>query len=88
MFVNSASRLQRPYGAREKSATTVVSVVKRFVADMGTSRAFRTDNGPECSNSVFVVFRNELGIRRESTAPYTPQQNGSVESAISCVFKA
>ena len=75
MFVDSASRLQRPYGEREKSAAAILSVVKRFVADMGVPRAFRTDNGTEYSNSMFVDFCNGLGIRREFTAPYTPQQN-------------
>ena len=88
MFVDSASRLQRPYGVQEKSAAAILSVVKRFVADMGFPRAFRTDNGTEYSNSMFVDFCNGLGIRREFTAPYTPQQNGPVESAISRAFKA
>ena len=88
MFVDSASRLQRPYGVREKSAAAILSVVKCFVADMGVPRAFRTDNGTEYSNSMFVDFCNGLGIRREFTAPYTPQQNGPVESAISRAFKA
>ena len=87
MFVDSASRLQRPYGVREKSAATILSVVKRFVADMGVPRAFRTDNGTEYSNSMFVDFCNGLGIRREFTAPYTPQQNGPGESAISRALK-
>ena len=88
MFVDSASRLQRPYGAREKSAVAIFSVGKRFVADMGIPRAFRTDNGTEYSNSMFVDFCNGLGIRREFTAPYTSQQNGRTESAISRAFKA
>ena len=88
MFVDSASRLQRPYGVREKSAAAILSVVKPFVADMGVPRAFRTDNGTEYSNSMFVDFCNGLGVRREFTAPYTPQQNGPVESAISRAFKA
>ena len=83
MFVDSASRLQWPYGVREKSAATILSVMKRFVADMGVPRAFRTDSGTEYSNSMFVDFCNGLGIRREFTTPYTPQQNGPVESAIS-----
>ena len=43
IFVGSASRLQRPYGVREKSAAVILSVVKRFVADMGFPRVFRTD---------------------------------------------
>ena len=88
MFVDSASRLQRSYGVREKSAAAILSVVKRFVADMGVPRAFRADNGTEYSNSMFVDFCNGLGNRREFTAPYTPQQNGPVESAISRAFTA
>ena len=47
MFVDSASRFQRPYGTRDKSASAILGVVQRFVADMGVSRAFRTDNGTE-----------------------------------------
>ena len=47
MFVDSASRLQRPHGVRKKSAATIFSVVKRFVVDMRVPRAFRTDNGSE-----------------------------------------
>ena len=88
MLVDSASRLQWPYGVREKSAAAILSVVKRFVADMGVPRTFRTDNATEYSNSMFVDFCNGLGIRREFMAPYTPQQNGPVESAISRAFKA
>ena len=34
MFVHSASRPQRPYGARERRAATILSAVKRFVVDM------------------------------------------------------
>ena len=88
MFIDSASYLQRPYGVREKSAADILSVVKRFVANIGVPRAFRTDSGIEYSNSIFVDFCNDLGIRREFTAPYTLQQNGPVESAISRAFKA
>ena len=73
---------------REKSAAAILSVVKRFVADMGVPRAFRTDNGTEYSNSMFVDFYNGLVIRREFTAPYMPQQNGPVESAMSRTFNA
>ena len=36
---------------------------------------------------LFVDFCNGLGICREFTAPYTPQQSGPVESAISRAFK-
>ena len=73
---------------REKSAAAILSVVKRFVADMGVPRAFRTDNGTEYSNSMFVDFYNGLVICREFTAPYMPQRNGPVESAMSRTFNA
>ena len=73
MFVDSASRLQRLYGAPKKSTAAMLSVVKRFVADIGVPREFRTDKGTEYSKSMFVDVCNGLGIRREITVPYTPQ---------------
>ena len=88
MFVDGSSRSQRPYGTRKKSASAILGVVQRFVADMGVPRAFRTDNGTEYTNSTFVEYCNSLRIRRELTAPYTPQQNGPVESGLSWVIKA
>ena len=75
MFVESTSRLQRPYGARDKNASTILRMVIRFVADMRVPRAFRTDNGAEYINSTFVDYCKGLGIQRELTALYTPQQN-------------
>ena len=51
MFVDSASRFQRPYGTRDKRACAILGLVHRFVADMGVPRAFRTDNGAEYTNS-------------------------------------
>ena len=88
MFVDSTSRFQRPYGARDKSASAILGVVQQFVADMGVPRAFRTDNGTEYTNSAFVEYCNSLQIRHELAAPYTPQQNGPVESGLSRAIKA
>ena len=88
MFVDSASRFQRPYGTRDKSASAILGVVQRFVADMVVPRAFQTDNGTKYTNSAFVENCNSLQIRRELTAPYTPQQNGPVESGLLRAIKA
>ena len=88
MFVNSASGFQRPYGTRDKSASAILGVVQRFVADMGVPRAFRTDNDAKYTNSAFVEYCNSLQILRELTAPYAPQQNGPVESGLSQAIKA
>ena len=78
MFVDSASRLQRRYGTQKKSVAAILAVVKRSIADMGVPRAFRSDNGAEYTNNSFVEYGNNLVIRRELTAPYTPQPNGPV----------
>ena len=88
MFVAIASRFQRPYGIRDESASAILGMVQRFVADMGVQRAFRADNGAEYTNSAFVEYCNSLQIRRELTAPYTPQQNGPLESGLSRPIKA
>ena len=69
MFVDGASRFRRPYGARDKSASAILGVVKRFMADMRVPRAFRTDNSAEYTNSTFVDYCNGRGIRRELTDP-------------------
>ena len=87
MFVDSASRFQRPYGTRDKSASAILDVVQRFVADMGVPRAFRADNGAEYTNLAFVEYCNSLQNHRELTAPYTPQQSGPVESGLSRAIK-
>ena len=73
MFVDSASRFQRPFGTRDKSASATLGVVQRFVAGMGVPRVFRTDNGAEYTNSAFVEYCNSLQICRSIVAPYTPQ---------------
>ena len=88
MFVDSASRLQRPYGTRDKTAAAILAVVKRFIADMRVPRAFRSDNGAEYTNHSFVESCNNLGIRRELTTSCTPQQNSPVESALWRACKA
>lgn len=35
-------------------------------------KAFRTDRGGEFNSGVFTVYYNENGIKRNTTAPYSP----------------
>lgn len=42
-------------------------------------KAFRTDRGGEFNSGAFAVFCSDHGIRRNTTTPYSPQQNGVVE---------
>ena len=72
MFVDSTSRLQRPYETWHKNSPAVLAVVKFFVADMGAPRAFRTDDGSDNTSPIFVEYCDGLRIYRKLTAPYTP----------------
>ena len=54
MFVDSTSRLKRPHGIHDKSAATILAVLKRFIAEIGVTRALRRDNGAEYTNHPFV----------------------------------
>ena len=43
-------------------------------------QTFRTDRGGEFVSQEFNSFCDDTGIKRHLTAPYTPQQNGVVET--------
>jgi hypothetical protein len=62
----------------------VVAKVKEFVALMETGmgkrpKVIRSDNGGEFINRELDEFYRAKGIRRNTTVPYTPQQNGIAE---------
>ena len=42
-------------------------------------KILRTDNGTEYESNEFHDFCEEVGIKRETTTPYTPEQNGVAE---------
>ena len=39
-------------------------------------KTLRTDNGTKYESNEFHDFCKEVGIKRETTTPYTPQKNG------------
>ena len=59
-----------------------------FYCRHGSSTSFLECNGAEYANHSFVKYCNNLEIQRELTAPYTPQQNGPVKSALWRAYKA
>ena len=75
-----------PIRRPRQECAAILAVVKRFIADTGIPRAFRSYNGADYMNPSFVEYCN--GIRRKLTALYTPQQNGPVENALWRAFKA
>jgi transposase InsO family protein len=44
-------------------------------------KTFWSDNGREFVSEKFDNFLHECGIQRQTSAPYTPQQNGIVDWA-------
>ena len=48
----------------------------------------RSDNGGEFTSNEFNEFCKEVGIKRELTIPYNPQQNGVVEKKNRSIMEA
>jgi hypothetical protein len=67
-----------------KSKDEVFSKFKEFKALIENLserkiKILRSDNGGEYTSKEFVNFCRDVGIKRELTTPYNPQQNGVVE---------
>ncbi|CAH9099164.1 unnamed protein product [Cuscuta epithymum] len=82
MITDDFTRMSWVYFQRTKSEA--LENFKKFKAlvenQTGKSvKALRTDRGGEFSSNAFTDFCDEQGIRREFTAPYTPEQNGVAE---------
>jgi hypothetical protein len=67
-----------------KSKDDVFSKFKEFKAlienlSERNIKILRSDNGGEYTSKEFVNFCRDVGIKRELTTPYNPQQNGVAE---------
>ena len=65
-----------------KSKSDTVKATERFLADSspyGTVKCIRSDNGTEFTARDFQSLLSEKGIRHETSAPYSPHQNGTAE---------
>jgi hypothetical protein len=67
-----------------KSKDEVFSKFKEFKALIENLserkiKILRSDNGGEYTSKEFVSFCKDVGIKRELTTPYNPQQNGVLE---------
>lgn len=81
-LIDDWSRYQWVIPMKHKSEVLVN--FKKFVAQVerqtGKSvKTLRSDNGGEYRSREFDKFCENSGIKREFTAPYTPQQNGMAE---------
>ena len=87
-FVDDYSGVNMVYFLKQKSDTTVAT--ERFLADTapyGSIRRIRSDNGTEftCKEFISLLIRNQ--IKHETSAPYSPHQNGTVERGWRSLFE-
>jgi hypothetical protein len=68
----AAHQGRRTYGDQARSSCGGSKSGKKLLA-------LRTDRGGEFATADFIKYCTELGVHRQLTAPYTPQQNGVVE---------
>ena len=92
LLVDDFTRIMWVFFLREKSeAFQHFKIVKNLAeSESGEKlKCFRTDRGGEFNYVEFENFCDENGIKRQLTAPYSPQQNGVVErknrTIMSCV---
>ena len=66
--------------SKDEAATTIKRI--QATAERKTGKkllALRTDHSGEFAAANFVDYCTQLGVHRELTTSYTPQQNGVVE---------
>ncbi len=67
-----------------KTARTdaMLALVRRAIIDWGVPDTIRTDNGSDFKSHAAVTAFASLEIRQDITAPYSPEQKGTVERTI------
>ena len=81
-IVDDYSRYTWVFFLHDKSE--VASCFKKFVKRAQNEfemklKKIRSDNGKEFDNTNIEAYCDEVGIKHEVSATYTPQQNGVVE---------
>ncbi|GKC26312.1 integrase [Tanacetum coccineum] len=82
LFVDDYSRMCWVYFLKSKSEAFDFFKKFKALAENQCNRKLkilRTDRGGEFLSNEFSRFCDEYGIKRELTAPYTPEQNGIAE---------
>jgi transposase InsO family protein len=84
LLVDDATRYTWVYFLREKGEASAQIKEWKAAVELETGdklKVLRTDNGGEFTSKEFEHFLAMAGIKHQTTAPYTPQQNGVVERA-------
>lgn len=73
-----------------KAKSDPVKATERFIADVapyGKIKCIRSDNGTEFTSSAFQSLLCQNAIRHETSAPWSPHQNGTAERAWRTLFE-
>ena len=86
-FVDDYTGINMVYFLKQKSDT--VEAAQKFLADtapFGRVKRIRSDNGTEVTSQNFKTLLRKNAIKHETSAPYSPHQNGTVERAWRSLF--
>lgn len=67
-----------------------VKATEKFIADVapyGKIKCIRSDNGTEFTSHEFQLLQGKNAITHETSAPYSPHQNGTAERTWRTVFE-
>ena len=87
-FTADYSGMIFPYFIKAKSDTT--KATEKFIADVapyGKIKCIRSDNGTEFTGQEFQFLLRSNGIRQETSAPYSPHQNGTAKRGWRTLFE-
>ena len=86
-FVDDYTGIIMVYFLKQKSDT--LEATEKFLADVapfGKVKRIRSDNGTEFTGKYFKALLRRNSIRHETSVPYSPHQNGTVERAWRSLF--
>ena len=86
-FTDDYSSAVFVYFLKKKSDT--VQATEKFLADVspyGDVKVMRSDNGTEFTSNDFQTLMRKNKIRHETSAPYSPHQNGTAERGWRTLF--
>ena len=86
-FVDDYTGIIMVHFLKQKSDT--LEATEKFLADVvpfGKVKRIRSDNGTEFTGKYFKALLRRNSIRHETSAPYSPHQNGTVERAWRSLF--
>ena len=76
VFLDKFSKWVEMVPLRTATAETLKKAFReRIIARFGVPKVMVTDNGVQFTSRCFTKYLEELGIRHQFTAPYTPQEN-------------